>query len=333
MAGRHDRQSLIKTVAQDPYTTLGVSRSASADEIRKAYRKMAKQFHPDTNQGDKAAEDRFKMVSAAFDIVGDVEKRKRFDRGEIDADGRETGRGFGGEGPFRRANPGGGRRPGDPFAGDAGGFEAADFEDFLNIFNKGRGPGSGPGAGFGAGFGPRGPVKGEDIRLRLTLDLEDAIRGTSKRVLLPSGGAVDVTIPKGSREGQVLKLKGKGEPARGPGPAGDLLIELAIRAHPTYRSEGADLHMDVPISVPDALLGAKVDAPTPDGAVSLTVPPGANSGQVLRLKGRGGIDEHGQRGDLFARLIITLPETPDETLLAFAREWREKRPYQPKRKV
>jgi DnaJ-class molecular chaperone len=327
-----------RPVAQDPYATLGVSRSAGADEIRKAYRKLAKQYHPDTNQGDKAAEEKFKLVSAAFDIVGDAEKRKRFDRGEIDADGRETMRGFGGGnpfgegGPFRRgAGPGpGARRGGNPFGGGGGGgFEGPEFEDFLHdIFNGGRGPGG----GAGGGFNPRGPVKGEDIRLRLTLDLEDAIRGASKRVMLPNGGAIDVTVPAAAREGQVLRVKGKGHPARGPGPAGDVMIELAIRPHPVYRLDGADLHMDLPVSVPDAVLGAKVDAPTPDGTVSLTVPPKANSGQVLRLKGRGACDEHGKRGDLFARLMVVLPEGPDEALTAFAREWREKRPYQPRRK-
>jgi len=324
-------------VTQDPYQTLGVSRSASADEIRKAFRKLAKANHPDVNPGNAAAEERFKRVSAAFDILGDAEKKAKFDRGEIDADGRESMRGFGGGGgpfsggggPFggrsggRRAGPGGG-------FGGGGGGGGADFEDILaEMFGNraGAGPQGGPG-----GFGARGPVKGDDLRLRLEIDLEEAIKGGPKRISLPSGATLDLTIPPAAREGQVLRLRGKGEAGRLGGPAGDALIELALRPHPLYRRDGADLTMDLPISVPDAILGARVDAPTPDGPVSLTVPPRANSGQTLRLKGRGAIDAQGKRGDLLARLVVMLPDMPDDALEAFAKEWRDKRPYQPRRK-
>jgi DnaJ-class molecular chaperone len=325
-------------VTQDPYQILGVSRSASADDIRKAFRKLAKANHPDVNPGNAAAEERFKRVSAAFDILGDPEKKTKFDRGEIDADGRESMRGFGGGSPFggggspfgarnagRRAGPGGG-----PGGGAGAGFGGGDFDDILaEMFGNRAGAGAGPQGGFGA----RGPVKGDDLRLRLEIDLEEAIKGGPKRISLPSGATLDLTIPAAARDGQTLRLRGKGEAGRQGGPTGDALIELAIRPHPLYRRDGADLSMDLPISVPDAILGARVDAPTPDGPVSLTVPPRANSGQTLRLKGRGATDAQGRRGDLLARLVVMLPDMPDDALEAFAREWRDKRPYQPRRKV
>lgn len=324
-------------MTQDPYQILGVSRSASADDIRKAFRKLAKANHPDVNPGNAAAEERFKRVSAAFDILGDPEKKTKFDRGEIDADGRESMRGFGGGSPFggggspfgarnagRRAGPGGG-----PGGGAGAGFGGGDFDDILaEMFGNRAGAGAGPQGGFGA----RGPVKGDDLRLRLEIDLEEAIKGGPKRISLPSGATLDLTIPAAARDGQTLRLRGKGEAGRQGGPTGDALIELAIRPHPLYRRDGADLSMDLPISVPDAILGARVDAPTPDGPVSLTVPPRANSGQTLRLKGRGATDAQGRRGDLLARLVVMLPDMPDDALEAFAREWRDKRPYQPRRK-
>lgn len=301
-------------MAQDPYTELGVSRAAGAEEIRKSFRKLAKQYHPDRNPGDAKAEERFKRVSAAFDILGDEDKRKRFDRGEIDADGRETG----GFRPGPGGSPFGG---GNPFQGGRGGdFEGVNFEDILGEVFSRQG---------GRGFASRGA----DIRARLEIDLEDAIRGVSRRITFGDGRGLEVTIPKGAAEGQVLRLRGQGHPGRGGGPAGDALIELAIRPHPVYRREGADLHMDLPVTVPDAVLGAKVDAPTPDGVVSLTVPKHSNSGQTLRLKGRGAVDaETGRRGDLFARLMVSLPEPPGPDLEAFAETWRQKRPYQAKRR-
>lgn len=298
-------------MAGDPYQELGVARGASPDEVRKAFRKLAKQLHPDKNPGDKAAEERFKRVSAAFDILGDPDKRTKFDRNEIDADGRETMRGFGGGQGF----PGGFQRGGQR-------FEGADFDEILSeVFGRG---GGGP-RGFGGGG------RGQDVRARLEIDLEEAIRGGVKRIVFPDGRTLDVTIPKGAAEGQTLRLKGQGQPGRAG--AGDALVELAIRVHALYRREGADLHMDLPISLPDAVLGAKVDAPTPEGVVSLTVPKGASSGAVLRLKGRGAVDtQTGGRGDLFARLMIALPENPDPELERFAERFRSERPYTPRRK-
>ena len=317
-------------MARDPYQELGVSRGASADEIRKAFRKLAKENHPDTNPGDKPAEERFKRVSAAFDIIGDAEKKKKFDAGEIDADGRQAYGGFaGGQGPWG-ARPAGGYE--GNFARGAGpreSFEGVDLGDILGeMFGGGR-AGASP-AGRGGGFGPFSQ-RGSDVRARLEIDLEDSIRGGKKRIAFADGRTIDVTIPKGAQEGQTLRLKGQGAPGRA-GP-GDAFIELAIAQHPIYRREGDVLVMDVGVAAYDAVLGGKVEAPTPDGPVTLTVPKGSNTGAKLRLKGRGLVDAQGRRGDLFARLVIVLPDKPDPELEAFAEEWRRKRPYTPRRRV
>lgn len=306
-------------MARDPYQELGVSRGAGEDEIRKAFRNLAKKHHPDANPGDKAAEERFKRVSAAFDILGDPDKRKKFDAGEIDADGHETGRGFGGG-----WSPGGfeGGRRGQTRAET---FDGVDLGDILGEMFGARGGGGarGPGAGFGGGF-----ARGADVRAKLEIDLEEAIAGGKKRIAFSDGRTIDVTIPKGAGEGQTLRLKGQGSPGRA-GP-GDAFIELTVRPHPIFHREGDRLVMDLPVTVYDAVLGGKVEAPTPEGPVTLTVPKGANAGAMLRLKGRGLPDAAGQRGDLLARLVITLPDKPDAELTAFAETWRAKRPYQPK---
>lgn len=311
-------------MARDPYQELGVSRGASHDEIRKAFRKLAKQHHPDTNPGNKAAEDRFKQVSAAFDIIGDAEKRKKFDAGEIDADGRETMRGYGGGG----AGGGGpwGQQGGWNQSRNAESMEGADLGDlFSEILGRRGGGGGGGGGGFG-GFSQ----KGADVRAKLEIDLEDTIHGAKKRIAFSDGRTIDVTIPKGAEEGQTLRLKGQGSPGRS-GP-GDAFIELVVRPHAIFRREGDALVMDLPVTIPDAVLGGKVEARTPDGAVTLTVPKGANSGQSLRLKGRGLSDSRGKRGDLLARIVLMLPEKPDAELEAFAERWRKERPYTPKKK-
>jgi DnaJ-class molecular chaperone len=316
-------------LARDPYLELGVSRTASAAEIRKAFHKLAKQHHPDANKGDKKSEEKFKQVSAAFDILGDADKRKKFDAGEIDADGRETmrgGFGAGGGNPFGAGF--GGRGGGFRTSGGGGEGPEIDLNDlFGDILGRNRGAGAGAGGGFGGGgFAARGA----DVRARLDIDLEEAIKGGKKRVAFSDGRTIDVTIPAGAQEGQTLRLKGQGSPGRGG--QGDALIELAIKPHPIYRPENGALVMDLPVSVPDAVLGGKVEAPTPDGPVTLTVPKGSNTGAKLRLKGRGLADAKGHRGDLFARLVVTLPDAPDAELEKFAEVWREKRPYAPKRR-
>ena len=307
-------------LAQDPYLELGVSRNASAAEIRKAFHKLAKKHHPDVNKGDKASEEKFKRMSAAFDLLGDPEKRAKFDAGEIDADGRETMRAYG-QGPFGQGPFGGGA-----YGDQAGGFRSATFEgvdlnDILGEMFSGRG-----GAGRAGGFASRGA----DVRAHLDIDLEEAINGAKKRLPFSDGRVLDVTIPKGVADGQTLRLKGQGAPGRA-GP-GDALIEIGIRPHPVFRREGDQLVMDLPVSVPDAVLGGKVQAETPDGPVTLNVPKHSNSGRTLRLKGRGLSDGQGRRGDLLARLVVTLPEPPDPELEQFVETWRAERPYTPPRR-
>lgn len=300
-------------MAGDPYKELGVARGASADEIKKAFRKLAKELHPDKNPGDKVSEERFKRITAAFDLLGDAEKRAKYDRGEIDADGREQ----------FRAPPGGGGRSGGfggfGGSGGRGGFEDIDLEELFGAFG-----GGGRTAGRG-GFGG----KGQDVRATLDISLEDSIAGTTRRIQFSDGRMLDVVIPKGASEGQVIRLKGQGALGRG-GQAGDALIELKIAPHPVFKRDGADLTMDLPVSVPDAVLGGKIQVPTPEGAVMMTIPKGSNSGKILRLKARGAYAA-GKRGDLLAKLVVTLPETPDDDLIRFATEWRDKRPYKPGR--
>ncbi|MNX65065.1 Curved DNA-binding protein [compost metagenome] len=301
-------------MAGDPYKELGVAKGASADEIKKAFRKLAKELHPDKNPGDKVSEERFKRITAAFDLLGDAEKRAKYDRGEIDADGREQ----------FRAPPGGGGRSGGfggfGGSGGRGGFEDIDLEELFGAFG---------GGGRTAGRGGFGGGKGQDVRATLDISLEDSIAGTTRRIQFSDGRMLDVVIPKGASEGQVIRLKGQGAPGRG-GQAGDALIELKIAPHPVFKRDGADLTMDLPVSVPDAVLGGKIQVPTPEGAVMMTIPKGSNSGKILRLKARGAYAA-GKRGDLLARLVVTLPETPDDDLIRFATEWRDKRPYKPGR--
>lgn len=301
-------------MAGDPYKELGVAKGASADEVKKAFRKLAKELHPDKNPGDKVSEERFKRITAAFDLLGDAEKRAKYDRGEIDADGREQ----------FRAPPGGGGRSGGfggfGGSGSRGGFEDIDLEELFGAFG---------GGGRTAGRGGFGGGKGQDVRATLDISLEDSIAGTTRRIQFSDGRMLDVAIPKGASEGQVIRLKGQGAPGRG-GQAGDALIELKIAPHPVFKRDGADLTMDLPVSVPDAVLGGKIQVPTPEGAVMMTIPKGSNSGKMLRLKGRGAYAA-GKRGDLLAKLVVTLPETPDDDLIRFATEWRDKRPYKPGR--
>lgn len=313
-------------MASDPYSELGVKRDASDADIQKAFRKLAKELHPDQNKGNKAAEERFKRITAAYDFLKDADKRKRFDRGEIDADGREIYRGFSG-------NAGAGGFGG---ARTSAGFEGVDLEDIFDMFGGVGGMGGGRRAsGFGAGgFGGGAPIKGSDLKIKIDIDLLDTIVGNTRRVVLSDGRTLDVNIPKGSKDGQTLRLKGQGAPAPGGrGTPGDVLVELHLKPHPIFRPDGNDLHMDLYISLPDAILGGKAQAATPDGPVSVSIAKGSNSGAVLRLKGKGAYDaKDGSRGDLFAHIVVALPDKAadiPEDLVRLAERWREQGGYTP----
>ncbi len=308
-------------MAGDPYKELGVSKGASADEIKKAFRKLAKELHPDKNPGNREADERFKRVTAAFDLLGDAEKRVKFDRGEIDADGREQFRGFGGG--SARGGPGG-----HPFGqggaqggGPRGGFDNIDLDElFGGVFGGGARPGS-PRGGFSG--------KGADVKATLEVSLEDSISGATRRIQFSDGRTLDVTIPKGAADGQTIRLRGQGASgASGRSEAGDALITLRIAVHPVFMRDGADLTMDLPVSLPDAVLGGKVPVRTPEGTVNMTIPAGSNSGKVLRLKGRGAF-VGGKRGDLLAKLMILLPDEADEGLTKVAQAMRDNGAYRP----
>jgi DnaJ-class molecular chaperone len=294
---------------------LGVSKTASAADITKAYRKLAKKLHPDLNPGDKAAEEKFKKITAAYDIVGDEEKRGRYDRGEIDASGQETQQRY-----YRE------------YAGGAEGARyrsTAGFEDiggFSDLFGDLFGERGGARAGS-----RRFSMRGQDAQYRLEVAFLDAVNGTKTRITLPDGGTLDVTIPPGVTDGQVLRLKGKGGPGLGEGEPGDALIEISVAPHAVFKREADDIVVEVPITFDEAVLGGKVEVPTIGGRVSVTVPPGANTGQTLRLKGRG-IKRAGAAGDQLVKLSVVLPERIDEDLKRFAEAWRERHHYDPRRK-
>ncbi len=302
-------------MADDPYSVLGVAKTASAGDITKAYRKLAKKLHPDLNPGDKAAEEKFKQITAAYDIVGDEEKRGRFDRGEIDAGGQERP-----QQRYYREYAGGDE--GARYRSTAGYEDIGGFSDlFGDLFGE-RG---------GAG-GRRFSVRGQDAQYRLDVGFLDAVNGTKTRITLPDGGTLDVTIPPGVTDGQVLRLKGKGNPGMGEGGPGDALIEITVRPHPVFQREGDDIVVEVPITLDEAVLGGKVEVPTITGRVSVTVPAGANTGQTLRLKGRG-VKRGAAVGDQLVKLSVVMPERIDDDLKAFAEKWRESHGYDPRRKL
>jgi DnaJ-class molecular chaperone len=299
-------------MAEDPYKVLGLERTASEDEVRRAFRKLAKEFHPDLHPGDKGAAEQFKKVSAAYDVVGDPEKRKKYDRGEIDAAG-EPRRGF--ERQYAGTGTGGART-----------FNDADFgigDIFSDLFGA-RGP-RGPGAGFS--------LRGQDIRYTLEVDFLEAVSGARKRVTLPEGGTLDLTVPEGVTDGQVLRLKGKGAPGLRGGESGDALIEIRVRPHAQFKRQSDDILLEVPITIDEAVLGAKIEVPTASGRVALQVPKATSSGRVFRLKGKGVRNlATGTTGDQLVTVKIVLPEAIDDSLAYFLSEWRQKHGYDPGRK-
>lgn len=292
-------------MAADPYTTLGVKKDATEDEIQKAYRRLAKKLHPDLNPGNKTAEDKFKEVSVAYDLLSDPDKRARFDRGEIDASGTER--------PRQQYYKDFADQSGwSAYTNNSGFSDFGDFagsEDILSeIFGR-------------AGSAGR-RRRGQDVRYHLELSFLDAVNGGKQSIVLPDGTSLDVNIPPGTRDGQILRLKGKGGPAPGEGPTGDALIEISVLPHPYFTRKGDDIHLDLPISLKEAVLGAKIRVPTPGGAVAVAVPKWSNTGRVLRLKGRGVSRADGGKGDEYVKLILMLPEKPDPKLEAFAAGWQ-----------
>ena len=328
---------------RDPYEVLGVSKSAGEAEIKNAYRKLAKKLHPDANKHDPKAASRFAELNAAYEIVGDDDKRKAFDRGEIDAEGKPRFQGFEGFG----AQPGGGFRQGqgpggahfesfsfgpDGFqrAGNARGFRGGgSFEDILrNMFGSGaRG-----GATFEPeDFGAPPPTTGQDLHASLTITLPEAAKGTKTRVHLPTGKDVEVKIPAGLLSGQTIRLKGQGWPSASSKP-GDALITVNVAPHPVFTPDGSDLRLDLPITLYEATLGGKVRVPTLDGAVELAIPTGTNSGRTFRLKGKGLKSKSGA-GDLLATARIVLPERQDDEFMELMKSWRDKKPYDPRKDI
>ncbi|MEQ8936694.1 MAG: J domain-containing protein [Amphiplicatus sp.] len=304
-------------MARNPYIVLGVAPSASDADIRAAFRKLAKQYHPDRNPGDKKAEDKFKEVSAAFDIIGDADRRKKFDRGEIDEDGRERS-------PFGRgARPGygpGADGSGQTYRSGYGNTQGASFDDLGDIFADLFGGARRPGAGMGGAEGAR-MARGRDLRYRLDIEFLDAVNGATKRVTMPDGKTLDITIPAGFEDGQTLRLKGQGE--RAPGAlAGDVYVEVKVKPHEHFQRDGADIHVEAPISLKEAVLGGKITVETISGDVSVSIPKNSSSGAVLRLKGRGAPDGKGAKGDQYVKLKIVLPEGGDPELEAFVKNWK-----------
>jgi DnaJ-class molecular chaperone len=299
----------------DPYTTLGVPRDASQDDIRDAYRKLAKQHHPDLNPGNAKAEETFKAVSAANSILSDAEKRGKFDRGEIDASGQEQAA----RESYREHAEGGPGRRYSRSGPQSGGWSDADFGDIFNsVFGDGR-----------QSDGDR-PSHGRDERYALSTTFLDAVNGATRRLTLPDGRALEVKIPAGTTDGQTLRLRGLGGPGRDGGPAGDALIEIHVGQHRHFHRDGQDIRIVLPVTPAEAVLGGDVEVPTPGGPVSMHVPPHADSGTELRLRGRG-VPAHDGRaaGDLYAKLNVVLG-APDDALEEFLRNWKPKNAIDPR---
>ena len=311
---------------RDPYTILGVSKSADAAEIKKAYRRLAKQFHPDQSREPKAKE-RFAEANGAYEILGDETKRAQFDRGEIDAEGKPRFAGFAGGGPGAGAggfdfNDMGGFAGGSPFGrgGKAGGFDASDiFADLLNGGMRGQ-----------RRTGAKQPMRGEDVTAAVSVSLEDIAKGGTARVTLPTGRTLEVKIPPGIEEGKAIRLKAQGHESASGGPAGDAMVTVRYAPHRLFHVEGRDLRLDLPVTLYEAALGGKVPVSTLDGSVEVTLPPGANRGRTLRLRGKGLPTAAGGAGDLLVTPRITLPDRIDPDLEALAKRWRDDSPYDPR---
>ncbi len=298
-------------MAETPYAVLGVAKTASADDIRKAYRKLAKQLHPDLNPGKPEAEARFKSVAAAYDILSDPDKKGRYDRGEIDETGAER--------PRYSYRPHAEGAQGRKYA-PQGEMNVEDLDDLFAMFGQRGGRGRG-----GQGFA----MPGQDSLYSLTVDFVEAATGATRRLSLAPDQSLDVTIPAGIVDGQVLRLKGKGQPGFGGGPPGDALIEVHIAPHPFFRRDGDDIRMELPVSLAEAVLGARVTVPTVTGPVAMTIPKGSDSGAQLRLRGKG-VQRKGHEGDQYVTLKIVVGDAGDAELAKFLEEWSAKHQTDPR---
>lgn len=298
----------------DPYATLGVPRTASEADIKKAYRKLAKELHPDRNKDNKQATERFSQVTNAYDLLTDKDKRARFDRGEIDGDGNPAspfGFGGGGQGGFR-PGPGGG---GSPFEADG-----PDISDIFEGMFGGRAGGGGFSSGFG-GFGRKPQPKGANVAYKLNVPFTDAATLSPQRITLADSKTIDLKLPAGLESGFQMRLAGKGQP--GPGGAGDGMVTISVQPHRFFTRDGDDVRLELPITLSEAVLGASVRVPTVEGAVMLTVPAGSTSGKVLRLRGRGFHKKGGTRGDQLVTLMVDLP-AGDAALIEFVEGWKDR---------
>ena len=315
---------------RDPYEVLGIAKSASHADIKKAYRHLAKTYHPDHNKNDPKAASRLAEINAAYEIVGDEDKKAKFDRGEIGADGKPRFAGFegfgAGPGGFGGFSKGGAGAGGSRFEFNFGsqGFDAADILSDLFGGATRRGPGGGAGGGASR--------RGGDVVATARVSLETAVRGGSARVVLPSGRTLDVSIPPGVEDGKQIRLRGQGQAGPVGAEPGDALITVKIAPHPHFRVEGRDLRLDLPVTLYEAALGAKVSTPTLSGTVELAVPAGSNGGRVLRLRGKGLPAADGKpAGDLYVTLKVMLPEAPDSEFEALMKKWRDGKPYDPRK--
>lgn len=316
---------------QDPYATLGVPKTATDKEIRDAFKKLTRKFHPDLHPGDAAAEEKFKEISVAHDLLGDAEKRRRFDAGEIDASGAERPR----ESFYRDFAEG---PPRSRHAAQEGFGDDADLRDFFSQAFGGMG---GFGSGFGGGRGgDRGgaraefSAKGQDVTYALPVDFLDAVNGAKRAITLPDGKLLNVTIPEGAEDRQMLRLRGQGGPGFNGGAAGDAYVELHIEPHAFFQRKDNDILVEIPVTLREAVLGAKIEVPTIGGPVSLTVPKGSNTGRVLRLREKGVLDRRSkQRGHQLVTLKVTLPTGEEPELTAFLEGWTPRHPRNPREEM
>lgn len=301
-------------MSDDPYSALGVTKDASDAEIKKAYRRIAKDCHPDLKPGDAEAEAKFKAAAAAYDLLKDPEKRAQYDRGEIDASGQER--------PQQQYYRDYAEAAGNPYRGRSA--DPDDMSDIFAEFMRGRG-----------GFGQRTQgfhAPGHNRSYNLQISFLDAVFGASQKLTLPDGDRIEVKIPAGLTDGQTIRLRGKGDPGFGEGPAGDALVTVTVAPHPVFERQGDDIHITLPITIDEAILGGKIPAPTIDGGVNVSVPPGTSSGKTLRLRGKGVKKRgSGDRGDQLIELTITLPDRIDDDLRSFMETWRDGHRYDPRK--